>query len=60
MTEKYDGPERYTMAGFWIFLAVIAGGLAVAYEINKPRIAINIGAKAPLLYRALARGIRDQ
>ena len=65
--QAYEGnpqrlPQRYTKKGYWVarvLLAMMAGVLAVAYEINKPLLAINIGASAPLLYRALARGIRQ-
>jgi hypothetical protein len=50
-------PARYRRAGFWIIrflVAVIAGGLAVAHGIDKPLLAINIGAATPLLVQALA------
>ena len=52
-------PERYRRKGFWvvrIFLSAIAGGLAVAYEIDKPILALNIGAATPLIIQALAQG----
>jgi len=52
-------PEQYRSAPFWIvriLLAVIGGCLAVAYEIDKPILAANIGAATPLLTQALAQG----
>ncbi len=55
-------PERYRKAGFWItrfLLALCAGGLAVAYEIDKPILAINIGASAPLILNALGQGFKN-
>ena len=56
----HEMPARYRMWTFWfsrLTLAILAGLLALAYEINKPLLAINVGASAPLLYRALARGL---
>lgn len=55
-------PERYRLIGFWVvrvFLCLIAGGLAVAYAIDKPILALNIGASAPLIFQALAQGYRE-
>lgn len=55
-------PERYRRKGFWIiraFLCLIAGGLAVAYAIDKPILALNVGASAPLIFQALAQGYRE-
>ena len=40
-------------------LAIIAGGLAVAYEITTPLLAINVGAATPLILQALGRGLLD-
>jgi hypothetical protein len=54
-------PERYRRPGFWVvrfILALLAGGLAVAHAIDKPLLAINIGAATPLIIQALATGIR--
>jgi hypothetical protein len=59
-SRKISIPQRYKHFGFWVvrlFLSVIAGGLAVAYEIDKPILAANIGASAPLIIQALARGL---
>jgi hypothetical protein len=52
-------PARYKRKGFWVvrlFLSAIAGGLAIAYEIDKPILALNIGAATPLIVQALAQG----
>ena len=55
-------PERYHR--FWyyvirILLAFIGGGLAVAYnlayKVDAPLLAINIGASAPLIIQALQK-----
>lgn len=54
-------PERYKLFSFWVIrflLAVIAGGLALAYKINTPLLAANIGASTPLILHALAKGIQ--
>jgi hypothetical protein len=54
-------PDRYARAGFWItrlFLACLAGALAVGYEIDKKILAFNIGAATPLIVTSLARGFR--
>ena len=51
----------YYSAGYWILrflLAVVAGGLAVAYEAPKPLVAMSVGASAPLILSALARGLK--
>jgi len=56
-------PERYRRKGFWVirvFLCLIAGGLAVAYTIDKPILALNVGASAPLIFQALAQGYREE
>jgi hypothetical protein len=61
-TKDMAMPERYKRKGFWIvraFLSVIAGGLAVAYDIDKPILALNIGASAPLIFLALAQGYKE-
>ena len=54
-------PSRYSKVGFWIIRAVVtigAGLLACAYGVkDNPLLAINVGASAPLLMRALARGL---
>lgn len=53
-------PARYKKPLFWIvrvLLAVIGGALAIAYQIDKPLLAANIGAAAPLIVKAFAEGI---
>lgn len=49
-------PARYRLKSFYIMrllLAVIGGGLAVAYEVQAPFVAVHIGAATPLIIRAL-------
>ena len=56
-------PTRYTKISFWIIrslLAIMAGGLAVAYNIDNPILAVNIGAATPLVLQALSKGIQPQ
>ena len=53
-------PLRYTRPGFWIarlLLAVTAGGLAVAYDIKTPVLALHVGAATPLIVQALAQNL---
>lgn len=53
-------PERYRRLGFYVvrfLLTLLAGCLAVAYDIDKPLLALNVGAATPLIIRALAEGI---
>jgi hypothetical protein len=50
-------PKRYKTVSFWIarvLLAVVAGGLAVAYGIQTPILAANVGISAPLIIGAIA------
>ena len=54
-------PERYSRPIFWIvriLLAVVGGGLSLAYEIDKPLLAANIGAATPLIIKAFSEGIK--
>src|SRR5471030_898508 len=54
-------PERYSRVFYYIcrlMLAAIGGSLAVAYEIDKAILAINIGASAPLILTSLAQGLQ--
>lgn len=56
--EKVAMPSRYKSIWFWIIrgiLAVIGGGLTMAYNIDAPILAINIGASAPLILQALGQ-----
>jgi hypothetical protein len=51
-------PDRYKKVLFWfirLLLAIVAGGLAMAYKIENPILAINIGAATPLIIQALAK-----
>jgi len=51
-------PEMYKKRGYWIvrvLLAIVAGGLAISYEIDKPLLAANIGAATPLIIQALGK-----
>lgn len=60
-TEPFRLPERYSKFWFYvirILLAMAAGGLAVAYEIDEPLLAVNVGVSAPLLLQTLARGLQ--
>jgi hypothetical protein len=55
-------PIRYRKVGFWVtrfVLALLAGALAVAYEINKPILAFNIGAATPLIVTFMTKGLRQ-
>jgi len=55
-------PSRYRKVGFWItrfVLAVLAGALAVAYEIDQRILAFNIGAATPLIVTFMAKGLRQ-
>jgi hypothetical protein len=52
-------PSRYRKIGYWVvrtLVALLGGALAVAYDIDNPILAINIGASAPLLVTELGRG----
>jgi hypothetical protein len=61
--EPINLPARYRQVGFYIvrsLLVVAAGLLAVAYGVyDRPILSVNIGASAPLLIQALARGIQS-
>lgn len=53
-------PLRYLKPVFWIarlLLAVTAGGLAVAYGIETPVLALHVGAATPLIVQALAQNL---
>jgi hypothetical protein len=57
---RYSLPYRYRLWHFYfsrIILSLVGGGLAVAYAIDKPLLAANIGAATPLLIEALSRGL---
>jgi hypothetical protein len=51
-------PLRYTRPIYWIarlLLALTAGGLAVAYDIKTPVLALHVGAATPLIVQALGQ-----
>lgn len=54
-------PLRYRSVSFWIvrfFVAVVAGTLAVAYNIEHALQAMGIGAAAPIIIQAFGQGRR--
>jgi hypothetical protein len=60
--QKTDGefvlPARYRSPLYWVvrlFLAAVGGGLAVAYDIENPILAANIGAATPAIVTTLTR-----
>ncbi|CAN5880336.1 hypothetical protein BH23PLA1_BH23PLA1_00230 [soil metagenome] len=51
-------PARYKKVGFWIvrsLLAITGGGLAVAYDIQSPILAVHIGASTPIIIETFSR-----
>jgi len=53
-------PLRYTRPIYWLarlLLALTAGGLAVAYDIETPVLALHVGAATPLIVQALAQNL---
>jgi hypothetical protein len=53
-------PLRYSKPVYWIsrlLLAMTAGGLAVAYDIKTPVLALHVGAATPLIVQALAQNL---
>ena len=51
-------PARYRSVLYWLVrvaLAAVGGGLAVAYEIDNPLLAANIGAATPAIVTTLTR-----
>ena len=53
-------PLRYSRPIYWIarvLLALTAGGLAVAYAIETPVLALHVGAATPLIVQALAQNL---
>lgn len=56
--ENYSLPFRYRLWHFYVLrliLAAVGGGLAIAYKIENPILAANIGAATPLLIESLTR-----
>lgn len=60
-SEQSHVPAHYKNPWFWacrLLLACIGGGLTIAYGIKEnPILAVNVGAAAPLIVRALASGV---
>jgi len=55
-------PGRYRKVGFWVtrfVLALVAGAVAVGYDIDQRILAFNIGAATPLIVTFMARGLRQ-
>ncbi len=55
-------PSRYRKVGFWVtrfVLALVAGALAVGYDIDQRILAFNIGAATPLIITFMAKGLRQ-
>jgi hypothetical protein len=53
-------PLRYRDPVFWIarsLLALTGGGLAVAYRIETPVLALHLGAATPLIVQALSQNV---
>lgn len=53
-------PERYKKPGYYVvrlFLTLLAGGLTLAYKIDQPLLALNIGAATPVLIQTFAHGL---
>lgn len=58
--ERPTLPKRYRTTLYYIIrliVALIGGGLALAYEVEQPLLAINIGASAPLILEAYSKGL---
>lgn len=61
-SEPIRMPDRYKRWDFYVFrllFAVIGGGLAAFYGLQNPLAAINVGAAAPAIITALARGVHE-
>ena len=55
-------PKRYKSIGFWCVRALLpaaAGGLAIAYEVDKLILAVNIGVATPLILSRMAETAPD-
>jgi hypothetical protein len=60
-SKTIDMPDRYKRFGFWVVrfaLAVIAGGIAVAYDLDNRLLAANIGAATPSIIQVIAQGFK--
>lgn len=57
--ERFRLPRKYRLRTYWcirLCLAVLAGGLAMAYDTKNPALALAVGASAPLILTRLASG----
>jgi hypothetical protein len=62
ITSNKKLPARYQRISFWMIrfaLALVAGALAIAYEVETRLLAIHIGASAPAILRIIGEGIRE-
>lgn len=53
-------PARYYRIGFWVarvLVAIVGGGLAVAYGVTQPLLAGHICAATPLIMKTLAESV---
>lgn len=58
--DKISMPDRYKRVGYYIvrfFLVIMAGGLTLAYKLDNPLLALNIGAATPVLIQTFAKGV---
>lgn len=56
---RHGLPQKYKTPVFWslrLLLALVGGGLAVAYEVQQPLLAFHIGAASQALIREFAQG----
>ncbi len=56
-------PKRYGKWGFWlsrVLLALIGGGLAVAYGVGSDIVAVHIGASTPAIIGMFAKNPPDE
>ena len=54
-------PRRYRRVGYWLAragLAGVAGALTLAYGVETPLLALNIGAATPMIVRTFLRSRR--
>lgn len=59
---RFSLPFRYRLWHFYllrVLLSCVGGGLAIAYGIDKPLLAANIGAATPLLIEALSKNLGE-
>ena len=56
--ERVRVPSRFKCALYWfvrLCLAAVGGGIALAYNVQTPMLALNLGATAPLVISALSK-----